>query len=96
MFHPSSIVNTIPRYRVTKKNRTHKNFIESYKDPKNVKHFAGFKLQSVYYNRFPKFQSLKSLHMKVMFIPKYAPNGLHSVEGKLAYVVQNCQCFFAS
>jgi len=31
-----------------------------------------------------------------MFFPKYAPNGLHSVGGKLAYVVLNCQCLRVS
>jgi len=35
------------------KNKTHKNFIKSYKDLVN-KHFVGFKLQSVY-NHSPKF-----------------------------------------
>ena len=73
-----------------KKNRTYKNFIESYKVPVNFKYFAGLKLQSVY-NHSPKFQSLKSLGIKVKFFPKYSPNGLHGVGGKLAYVVQNCQ-----
>jgi len=29
--------------------------------------------------------------MKVMFFPKYVPNGLHGFGGKLTYVVQNCQ-----
>jgi len=76
---------------VTQKNRTNKKFIKPYKDPINFKHFAGFKLESVY-NHSPKFQSLKSLRIKVMFFPKYPPNGLHGVGGKLAYVVQNCQC----
>ena len=56
----------------------------------NFKRFAGFKLQSVH-NYSPKFQSLKSLRIKVMFFPKYAPNGLYDVGDKLAYVVQNCQ-----
>ena len=31
------------------------------------------------------------LCIKVMFFPKYAPNGLRGVGGKLAYVAQNCQ-----
>jgi len=31
-------------YTVTQKNRTHKNFIKSYKYPVKVKHFAGFEL----------------------------------------------------
>ena len=61
--------------------------MKSYNDPVN---FTGFKPQSVYIHS-PKSQSLKSLRIKVMFFPKYAPNGLHSVGGKLAYVVQNCQ-----
>ena len=43
------------------------------------------------YNHSPKFQSLKSLGIKVKFFPKYSPNGLHGIGGKLAYVVQNCQ-----
>jgi len=63
---------------VTQKNRTHKNYIESYKDPVNFKHF-----ESVY-THSPKFQSFKSLRRKVMFFPKHAPNDLHGVGGKLA------------
>jgi len=62
------------------KNRNHKIFWISYKDPVNFNHFAGFKLQSAYYH-FPKFQSLKSLRIKVMFFSKYVPNGLHGVGG---------------
>jgi len=31
-----------------------------------------------------------------MFFPKYAPNDLHGVVGKLAYVIQNCQCLCVS
>ena len=73
-----------------KKNRTPKNFMKSYRDLIDFKHFAGSKLQSVY-NHTPKFQSLKSLRIKVMFFPKYAPNGFHGIEGKLPYVVQNVQ-----
>jgi len=34
----------------------------------NFKHFAGFKLHSVYHHS-PKFQSLISLRIKVMFFP---------------------------
>jgi len=78
-------------YRVTRKNRTHKNFIKSYKDSVNFKHFARSKLHCVY-NHSPKFQSLKSLHIKVMFFAKCTPSGFHGVGGKLAYVVQNCHC----
>jgi len=26
-----------------------------------------------------------------MLFPKYAPNGLHGIGGKVAYVLQNCQ-----
>jgi len=63
---------------MTEKNATHKNFIKPYKDLVNFKHFAGFKLQSVY-NHSPNFQSLKSLRIKVMFVAKYAPSGLHGV-----------------
>ena len=74
------------------KNINHKIFIKSYKDPVNFKHFAGFRLQSVY-NHSPKFQSLKSLRIKDMFFAKYAANGLHGVGGK---VVQNCQCLRVS
>jgi len=44
--------------------------MKSYKDPVNVKHFAGFKLQSAY-KHSPKFQSLKALCINVMFFPKY-------------------------
>ena len=74
----------------SKENRTHENFIKSYKVSVNFKYFAGFKLQSVY-NHSPKVQSLKSLRIKVMFFPKYASSILYGVGGKLAYVVQNCQ-----
>ena len=42
-------------------------------------------------NHSPKFQSLKSLCIKVMFFPKYGPNGFHGIGGKLAYILQNCQ-----
>jgi len=72
------------------KNRTYKNFIESYRHPVNFKYFASFKLQSIY-NHSTKFPSLKSPRVKVRFIPKYAANGLHGVVGKFAYVVQNCR-----
>ena len=58
-----------------KKNRTHKNFIKSYKGPANFLKFAELKLQSVYYHS-AKFQLPWSLCIKVMFFPKYAPNGL--------------------
>ena len=34
-------------------------------------------------NHSQKFQSLKSLRVKVMFFAKYAPNGLHGIGGKL-------------
>ena len=77
-------------YRVTQKTQPIKFLIKSYKDPVNFQHVAGFKLQSVY-NHSPKFQPLKPLRIKVMFFPKYAPNGLHGVGGKRAYVVQNFQ-----
>jgi len=70
---------------VTQKNRTHTNFIKSYEDPVNFKHFTGFKLQSMY-NHSPESQSLKSLCIKVVFFTKYAPNGLHSIGSKLADV----------
>ena len=43
------------------------------------------------YHHSRKLQSLKFLRIKVMFFPKYAPNGLHGVGGKHAYVVQNRQ-----
>jgi len=53
----------------------------------NFKHFAGFKLQSVY-NHSPKFQSLKSFRIKVTFVPKYAPNGLHGAG--VPYSINQC------
>ena len=64
-------VNDMPSHYTgwPKKNRTHKNFTNSYKDPVNFEHFAGFKLQSVD-NHSPKYQSLKTLLIKVLFFPK--------------------------
>jgi len=35
---------------------------------------------------FSLCKTLKSFRMKIMFFPKYAPNGLHGVGCKLAYV----------
>jgi len=80
-------------YRVTQKNRTHKNSIESYKDPVNFKHF-----ESVY-THSPKFQSFKSLRRKVMFFPNMLQMTSTALEANLLRPTKSCvqhQCFFAS
>jgi len=54
------------------KNRTHENFIKSYEDLVNFKHFSGFKLQSVYIIPQIKVPSQKS-HVLSKICSKWPP-----------------------
>ena len=87
--HHSNVLNPmLAKYRVTQKNKTHANFIKSYKHQYNFKKLGRLQYQS-FYHHSSKFHLIWLLCIKVMYCSNYAPNGRNSIGSKLADVTQN-------